>query len=59
MIGALLQALFLIALGVGVAGTANLIFDWRRNHYRDEWMKERRYLPTCASAGSVRPGRPL
>lgn len=52
-----LQALLLIALGVGVAATINLLFDWRRNKRLDKWMEEPRYLPACASAGTVRPGR--
>lgn len=53
----LLQALFLIALGVGVAATVNLLFDWRRNQRLDRWMAEPRYLPACAIAGTVRRGR--
>lgn len=52
-----LQALLLIALGVGVASTINLLFDWRRNKRIDQWLEEPRYLPACASAGTVRPGR--
>lgn len=57
MMLALLQAVFLMALGVGVAATINLLFDWRRNKRLDKWLAEPRYLPTCASAGTVRPGR--
>ncbi len=53
----LVQALLLIAIGIGAASTINLLFDWRRNHYLDKWMEEPRYLPACASAGTVRPGR--
>lgn len=58
MMLAMLQALLLIALGVGVAATINLLFDWRRNRRIDRWMKEPRYLPACASAGAIRPARP-
>lgn len=58
MMLALIQALLLIALGVAGAATINLVFDWRRNHYRDKWLEERRYLPTCAAAGVIRPSRP-
>lgn len=58
MMHALLQAVLLIALGICAAATINLLFDWRRNKRLDAWMKEPRYLPSCASAGAIRPARP-
>ena len=58
MMRELLQALLLIAVGIGAASTINLLFDWRRNRLLARWGQERRYLPSCASAGTVRPGRP-
>ncbi len=57
MMLALIQAVLLIALGVCGAATINLLFDWRRNRLLARWGQERRYLPSCASAGTVRPGR--
>ena len=49
----MIQALFLIFVGIGIASTINVVFDWRRNKRIDEWHAERRYLPVCASAGTV------
>lgn len=49
----MIQALFLIFVGIGIASTINVIFDWRRNKHIDKWNEERRYLPACASAGTV------
>lgn len=49
----MIQALFLIFIGVAVAATVNTIFDWRRNKRIDKWNAEPRNLPLCASAGTV------
>ena len=54
----MMQALLLIGLGICLPAAFNVLFDWRRNKRMDRWMQERRYLPTCAIAGSVRPARP-
>ncbi len=57
MMLALLQAIFLIALGVGAALTANLLFGWRQRRRVQAYREGVVYLPWCASAGTVRPGR--
>lgn len=49
----MIQALFLIFIGIAVAASINAVFDWRRNKRIDKWLEERRYLPVCASAGTV------
>lgn len=50
----MIQALFLIFVGIGIASTINVVFDWRRNKRLDKWNEEPRNLPLCASAGTVR-----
>lgn len=54
---ALLQALVLIGVGVLGASTINLVFGWRQRRRVQAYQEGVVYLPWCASAGTVRPGR--
>lgn len=52
----MIQAVFLIFIGIAVAASINTLFDWRRNKRLDKWNEEPRNLPLCASSGAVRKG---
>ena len=54
---ALVQALLLIAIGICGAATINLVFGWRQRRAVQAYREGVVYLPWCASAGTVRPGR--
>lgn len=51
-------ALLLIGLGICLPATINLVFGWRQRRRVRAYQQGVVYLPWCASAGTVRPGRP-
>ncbi|MCS6287737.1 MAG: hypothetical protein H8K10_02025 [Nitrospira sp.] len=54
----MLLAGLLICVGICLPATINLLFGWRQRRRVEAYRRGVVYLPWCASAGTVRPGRP-
>jgi hypothetical protein len=53
----MMLALLLITIGICLPATINLLFDWRQRRRVQAYREGVVYLPWCAMAGTVRPGR--
>lgn len=53
----MMLALGLIAIGICLPAAINVLFGWRQRRRMQAYRAGVVYLPWCASAGTVRPGR--